>query len=122
MHEASLVTSLLRQVDELVVGNGGGQVAEIRIEVGLLAGVESVLLSEVFRRLRVGTVAADAELIVDAVGLTCRCRACQLGYVIDELRFVCPTCGGGDVDVTAGDTVVLHSFTLAQPAEATTSR
>lgn len=122
MHEASLVASLLRQVDDLVATHGGGRVTEVRVEAGLLAGVEPLLLCEAFQRLRAGTLAADAELVVDAVGLTCRCRACQLEYVTDELRFVCPTCGGVNIDLTAGDAVVLHSFTLAQPAEATITR
>lgn len=121
MHETSLVASLLGQVDAIVLAHGGGSAAEVRVEVGLLAGVEPRLLVEAFRRMRVGTSAADAELVIDTVGLTCRCRRCQLEYVTDELRFVCPTCGGVDIELTAGDAVVLHSFTLAQPAEATSS-
>ncbi len=117
MHESSLVASLLRQLNELVVENGGGRVESIRVEVGPLSGVEPLLLNEAFRRLRVDTAANDAELVIDAVGLTCRCRNCRTEYMTAELRFVCPTCGGDDVKVTSGDSVVLHSFTLAQPAE-----
>jgi hydrogenase nickel incorporation protein HypA/HybF len=119
MHEASLVASLLRLVDELVLQNGGGSVAQVRVEIGPLAGVEPILFREAFERLRTGTSAVEAELLVDAVGLTCRCRDCQLEYITDALRFDCPTCSGKNVDVTAGDAVVLHSVTLSQPDEAT---
>ena len=120
MHEASLIASLLRQVDELAAQNGGGRVDQVRIEVGPLAGVEPLLMREAFERLRVGTTSAEAELMIDAVGLTCRCRRCRRDYVTDTLRFDCPLCGG-DVDVLSGDRVVLLSLTLAQSVEASTS-
>lgn len=119
MHEASLVASLLRQVDELALQNGGGLTAQVRVEIGLLAGVEPILFQEAFERLRAGTSAAEAELVLNTVGLTCRCRDCQLEYVTDELVFACPTCDEKNVDVTAGDAVVLHSITISQPDEAT---
>jgi hydrogenase nickel incorporation protein HypA/HybF len=121
MHEASLVSSLLRQVDDLVVANGGGQVVEIRVEVGPLSGVEPLLLTEAFHRLRPSTASTNAELIVEFVGLTYRCRSCGHQDVTDVLRFVCAECGGGDVDVLAGDAVILQSIKLEQTPEESTS-
>lgn len=121
MHEASLVSSLLRQVDDLVVADGGGRVVEIRVEVGPLSGVEPLLLREAFDRLRPSTASKNAELIVEFVGLTYRCRRCGHRHVTDELRFVCPECGGGHVDVLAGDTVTLQSIELEQTTEESTS-
>lgn len=118
MHEASLVASLLRQVDELALQHRGGRATQVRVEIGLLAGVEPILFQEAFVRLRAGTSAAEAELLIDTVGLTCWCRDCQLKYVTNELIFVCPTCDGKDVEVTAGDAVVLHSVTLSYFHEA----
>lgn len=119
MHEASLVAALLRQVDELASQHGVGRVTAVRVEIGPLAGVEPLLFDEAFRRLRTGTVAADAELLVDAVGLTCRCRECRAEFATAALSFTCPTCGGRSVDVTGGDAVILHSLTLAPSAAAT---
>jgi hydrogenase nickel incorporation protein HypA/HybF len=119
MHEGSLVGSLLRQVAQLAAEHRAQAVREIRIEVGPLSGVEPVLLREAFDRLRVGTVAAGAALVIDAVGLTCHCRNCQLNFTAEEVRFVCPVCGDRRVDVVAGDRVLLVSCTLEQPEEAT---
>ncbi|MCE9607022.1 MAG: hydrogenase maturation nickel metallochaperone HypA [Planctomycetia bacterium] len=121
MHEASLVSSLLRQVDDLAVANGGGRVAEIRIEVGPLSGVEPLLLREAFHRLRPNTYSGTAELVVEFVKLTYRCRSCGRRHVTDELRFACEDCGGGDVEILAGDTVVLQSISLEQTPEESTS-
>ena len=121
MHEVSLASALLRQVDALVASHGGGCVTEIRVEVRPLAGIEPLLLREAFYRSRTGTSAADAELVIDVVGLSCRCRTCRSEYASDELRFVCPRCQGNDVDVTSGDAVVLQSFTLIPVTEAMTT-
>lgn len=117
MHEASLVSALLRQVDDLVVGNGGGRIVEIRIEVGPLSGVEPLLLTEAFHRLRPGTSSAGAELIVEFVELMYRCRTCGGEQAAAELRFVCAGCGSDDVDVVSGDGVVLQSIELEQTPE-----
>ena len=118
MHEASLVKSLLKQLGELVAQHGGGRVREIRIEVGLLAGIEPLLFREAFQRERVGTLAVDAELVIDPVGLTCHCQDCHLDYVTDKLEFICPACGGDHIEILDGDSVIIHSFTLAPAIEA----
>lgn len=121
MHESSLVTSLLQQVDDLVVANGGGRVVELRIEVGPLSGIEPSLLTEAFHRLRPRTSSADASLIVEFVKLTYRCRSCGREQATAELRFICDCCDGDDVDVVAGDGVVLQSISLEQTPEEATS-
>ncbi len=85
MHEASLVKSLLKQLSELVAQHGGGHIREIRVEIGLLAGIEPLLFHEAFQRERSGTLAADAELVIAPVGLTCHCQGCQL--ILSETRW-----------------------------------
>ena len=122
MHEASLMESLLHQLNDLAIQHGGSHVTEVRVEVGPLAGVAPVLLMEAFQRQRGSSLSAEAELIIDSVGLTCRCRACQLKYVTEELRFVCPTCNSVDVDVIEGDAVMLHSVTITNSTEAATTQ
>jgi len=121
MHEASLVASLLRQVNDIATLHPGSCVTEIRVEVGLLAGVEPILFNEAFQQLRIEAQLNQAELILAAVGLTCRCTVCQVEYVSEVLAFKCPTCGSAEINLMSGDAVVLHSITLAHPAEATTA-
>jgi len=121
MHEASLVASLLRQVEDLAAQNGGGFVGEIRVAVGPLAGVEPLLFQEAFQRLRAGSAACSATLAVDLIPLSARCRDCSAEYQSHELTFVCPECDGHNVDVTSGDAVILESFTILTSTEAEVS-
>lgn len=118
MHEASLVKSLLKQLSELVAQHGGGRVRGIQVEVGILAGIEPVLFSEAFQHERIGTLAAEADLVINSVGLTCHCQACQLDFMTEELQFTCPSCGDNQIEISGGDAVILHSFTLTPAVEA----
>jgi hydrogenase nickel incorporation protein HypA/HybF len=117
MHEDSLVRSLLKQVGEIVADRGGGLVVEVCIEAGPLSGIEPSLFMEVFQRLRDEYCAGGAELRIETVGLSCRCRNCHVDYQLEELGFVCPHCGGAAIEVVAGDAVILKSITLL-PADA----
>jgi hydrogenase nickel incorporation protein HypA/HybF len=113
MHEASLVTALLRQVAELAQANDHGQIVEIRVEVGPLSGVEPVLLHEAFERLKVDTIGAAAKLSIDAVDLSCLCLQCGQHYTTPTCEFVCPMCQSPRVQVTGGDALLLESVTFA---------
>lgn len=117
MHESSLVSNLLRQVEEIAAEHGAERVAEVRVEIGLLSGVEAILLREAFGRLKVGTRAAAAELRIDDVGLTCRCRNCETEFSAAELQFVCPRCESRDVTVTGGDSLTLVAVELIASQE-----
>lgn len=112
MHESSLAASLLRQVNDRAAENGGGRVVAIELEVGPLAGVEPTLLHEAFLRLRVGTLASDAVLHIDAVPLVGRCRACGGAFRTDAPNFACLACGERRIEIVSGDSVVFRSFTL----------
>ena len=88
MHESSLVETLLRQVDAIAAEHHATQVTQVRIEVGLLSGVEPILMSEAFERLKLGTMCREAVLAIEDIGLTCRCQSCQTNYTTAELSFV----------------------------------
>lgn len=111
MHEGSLIASLLGHVAQLAASHSAADVQAIRLEIGPLAGVEPLLLQEAFLRQREGTIAAAAELVIDAVELTCRCRECQLNFSTKDIRARCPDCAAS-ADILAGDAVILESVQL----------
>lgn len=113
MHEASLVARLLRMVDEMADQSPECAVAEVCVRVGALAGVEPLLVSEAFGRLRAGTRAAKARLTIAAEPLTIKCRDCLLTRQQEQLTFVCSHCGGRRVDVLGGDLFLLDAIVLS---------
>jgi hydrogenase nickel incorporation protein HypA/HybF len=112
MHESSLVRSLLQQVEALTAAHRGRRVSSIRVQLGPLSGVESVLMSEAFQRLAPNSIAAEAELLLESVPLVGVCGTCQRDFASDELIFRCPHCGKQTVRIESGDGVILESITL----------
>lgn len=111
MHEQSLIRSLLKQVDELRQQHGGGLVAEVRVQLGPLSGVEPLLLASAFDQLSSETSAGGAKLAVEEVTLLAKCDSCDREFEIHDFVFRCPTCQG-NVRVTQGDEFQLVSVSL----------
>ena len=103
MHEMSLVRSLLRQVEDLLIDHGGESVSAIHVEMGPLSGVDRVLIELAFEQLVVTTFCADARLVIDEIPLSARCRDCQTEFNLEDFRFVCPQCDSQQVQITGGD-------------------
>lgn len=121
MHEASLVKSLLGQVDAIRVEQAGSDVDEVRVEIGPLSGVEPLLFETAFARLAPQFGMEGTRLVVDEVPLAARCRRCG-PIEIRQFRFLCPSCGATEVQVVGGDEVRLSSVTIrhGSPSEAAT--
>ncbi len=77
MHEYSIVAALVEQVENAAAARGAHEVRRLRIEVGEAAGVEVELLRSAYDVFRIGTICADAELVIDTV----------------PVRWACPRCG-----------------------------
>ena len=115
MHEVSLVQSLLNQVERLREAHGGTTVTRIEVEIGPLSGVEPVLVREAFDLLVADSDWPAAELVIDEVPLSARCKQCDATFNIESFRFECPQCGSRAVNVTRGDQFRLLNVTLETP-------
>ncbi|HEV3021530.1 MAG TPA: hydrogenase maturation nickel metallochaperone HypA [Pirellulales bacterium] len=116
MHEASLVRTLIEQVDRLASEHAATAVDEVRVRIGPLSGVEPYLVAAAFERF----APAGATLVIDEVPLTARCRGCGESFEVESFRFRCPRCDSADVEVIEGDGFMLESITIrrVEPLEA----
>ena len=76
MHEYSIVSALVDQVEAQAAAHPGAKVRTVLVAIGAQAGVEAELLAAAFEAFRGGTVCADAVLEI----------------VPRPARWVCPTC------------------------------
>lgn len=63
MHEASLMSHLLRQVLDLAAQHQARKVTEVRVQVGAWSHLSQEHLQEHFRQAARGTLAADACIV-----------------------------------------------------------
>lgn len=118
MHEASLVRSLLQQVNDLLIEHDGQSVEAIRIEMGPLSGVERLLVEIAFEQQVDDTPCRGATLHVEEVPLSAICRNCNHEFNIERFRFVCPACDSNHVQITGGEEFRLLDIDIETRAEA----
>lgn len=112
MHELSVCQALLAQVEQLARQHQAQRVERIVLRIGPLAGVEPRLLQDAFPLARAGSVAADAELVIETLPLTVRCQRCGAETAAQPNRLICGSCGDWHTQLISGDELLLASVEL----------
>ena len=112
MHELSLVSELLRQVEEVMHAHHAERVVAVRVFVGELSGTEPELLSNAFELVAETTSARGARLELQFRPLMGQCQTCQRQFRVERFRFQCPFCAARKVSIVDGQDVILDSVTL----------
>ncbi|HEX8989943.1 MAG TPA: hydrogenase maturation nickel metallochaperone HypA [Rhodocyclaceae bacterium] len=116
MHETAIVTGLMRILEEKAAAHGVERILRVTVKVGRLRAVEPAQLVACFEMFAEGTVAEGAELVIAPVAVRARCKDCGTEFEVPKFRFDCPGCGGGEVDVIAGQELFVESFEAGPPA------
>jgi hydrogenase nickel incorporation protein HypA/HybF len=112
MHELSICQAMMSQVEAIAAREGASSVAAITLRIGPLSGVVPELLQQAFTIARVGTLAADAELVTELQPIRVRCLECDAESQVEPNRLLCSACGSYRTQVTSGDELLLASVEL----------
>ena len=109
MHEMALAEWIVGVVFDAAAGQ---EVRRVRLQVGKLLMVvpDSLLFS--FELLTDGTPAAGAALEIEDVLARWRCRPCGAESRTDLPPFQCQHCGAPDLEVVAGDELIVDAVEL----------
>jgi len=116
MHELAICQALIAQVESVAQSENASRVVRIHLEIGPLSGVEPQLLQHAYPLAAAGTVAADAELIVDTSPVRVSCPSCESQTGALPNRLICGVCGDWQVEVTSGDELLLKRLELEKTA------
>jgi hydrogenase nickel incorporation protein HypA/HybF len=114
MHELSICQALLTQVETLAAQHQAQQVTRIVVRVGPLGGVEPDLLAHAFTVARAGTVAAEAELVLETLPVRIRCQQCGVESEVEANHLCCRACGDWHTQLLSGDELLLAQVELIQ--------
>jgi hydrogenase nickel incorporation protein HypA/HybF len=112
MHELSVCLSLLEQVQAIAAERNAVQVTRIELKVGPLSGVESALLHSAWPMAAAGTIATDADFVIEEAGIIVRCSICNAETDAQPNRLVCGACGDYRTAVVSGEEMILQSVEL----------
>ena len=109
MHELGIMQSALEMAQDKTRAAGAGKIHRLRLRVGALSGVVPAALHFAFDGLKIDTLAAEAELEIEEIPITCWCQRCEREFTTVSLLFECPhchqTCGqlrrGNELELTS---------------------
>lgn len=118
MHELSICNALMQQVERVAHEHNADSVERIVLRVGPLSGVEGPLLQRAWPLASAGTLAAEAELVIESIPVTVRCTRCDAISDVVANRLLCASCGDFRTRVVSGDEMLLANLELsiAEPA------
>ncbi len=112
MHELAICQSLIDQVEVIALERKAQSVTTIVIGMGPLSGVEAQLLKNAYPIASAGTIAEEAELVIEHLPIKVKCTQC--GSESDALpnKLICKQCGDWRTTLISGDEMMLMSVEL----------
>jgi hydrogenase nickel incorporation protein HypA/HybF len=109
VHELSIAQAVVTIAETHARGR---RVSLVELKVGHLRQVVPSALEFAFQLVSEGTVVEGAELAIEQVPVRVSCRDCAAESGAVEFPLGCPSCGGLDVEVVAGEELHVESLEL----------
>ncbi|MGB5261331.1 MAG: hydrogenase maturation nickel metallochaperone HypA [Gammaproteobacteria bacterium] len=113
MHEYSVCVALLEQVERIAREQQAGRVERIVLQLGPLSGVEASLLAHAWPLAAAGSIAAEAELVIDSAPVRVHCTQCGAESEALPNRLLCASCGDYRTRLVSGDEMLLANLELS---------
>lgn len=110
MHELSIATNIINVIEEQQREHGFERVSKIHLKIGEFSSVVPEALEFSFGIAARGTVAEGAELVIEIIPLMLRCRSCGEEFHSEPYIFVCPNCGGTELEMLSGTELQIDSI------------
>lgn len=120
MHELAICQSLMDQVENIAMERNAQCVTSIIIAIGPLSGVEAQLLKNAYPIASAGTIAENAELIIETLPVRVKCTQCGSESDVLSNKLICKQCGDWRTTLISGDEMMLMSVELEKTQDSTT--
>lgn len=104
--------ALLDQVTAIAEERSARRVTRIELTVGPLSGIEIDLLESAWPIAAAGTLADDADFVVQPTPIVVQCNACGEQSSAEANRLVCGHCGAHQTRVVSGEEMILQRVEL----------
>jgi hydrogenase nickel incorporation protein HypA/HybF len=109
LHELAIAGSVVE-----IAGRhaGGRRVTKVCLKVGHLRQVVPSALAFSFELVAQGTPVEGAELEMEEIPATGKCRACTAESQLESFPLQCKACGSFDLEIVAGEELYVESLEL----------
>ncbi len=112
MHELSLACSLIEEAEKVLDAENAARAICVTIGIGKLSGIELDAFEFAFPMAAEGTRLEKAELVINDLPITVRCRKCEKESNPDFPRCVCTFCESDDIELLGGREFNIQSMEI----------
>lgn len=113
-----VVQSLVGEVQKEVVRLGlDGKITAVHLKLGKLTTFVPAAMAFYFDALVAGTPLEGARLIIEEVPVAGRCRTCGAAVTVEDLPFICRSCGSPDLEIATGREVIIDCLEVRDGEE-----
>ena len=115
MHEMGIALQIIEIATESIPADlGDAKVARINLKVGKFSAVVPESLRFCFEMASKETALEGAELAIEEIPVTARCRDCETEWSISEPVFSCQNCESGNFEILSGRELDIESIEIAE--------
>ncbi len=113
MHELSIATSLVEEIENILIKQKSVKLVSFTLELGELSGIEQDALEFALPFVMETSTFPNAKVIIKNVKAEIFCENCKKN-AIPENRFIliCPLCDSGDVKISNGKDFMIKSLEI----------
>lgn len=113
MHELGIAVQVVESAVSSIPHSLQGQpVKKVTLDIGKMAGITADSLKFCFEIVSKGTVFETAELVINEIPVTAKCRSCLSEWVISEPYFFCEKCGNSNIIIETGRELLIRSIEI----------
>ncbi len=110
MHEIAMVEDVFRIIMRVAGENNISRIDRVDIVIGEYLQIKPSLFEFAFESAREGTIASAACLNLETRMVELRCTGCRQLFLLKDLKYSCPRCGSGALEITDGRDIYIKSI------------
>jgi len=112
MHELSLACSLVEEAEKVLMAESAERATRVTVGIGAFSGIEIDAFEFAFPMATENTRLAGAELRIQAIPASVRCRICGKESTPTFPRFNCAHCESDDIELLGGREFNIQSMEI----------
>jgi hydrogenase nickel incorporation protein HypA/HybF len=102
LHELAIAESLLQIIVDESKRHGLERINKVKLQIGKFTAVIPESLTFCFELVSRDTVASEAKIEIETVGIVARCEKCDISFDVQNQVFLCPRCGEPALELLSG--------------------
>ena len=114
MHELGIMMEVIDTVESRLEEESSCRVTRIVLQIGELSSVIPVYIEECYPAAVLGSSLENAELQIETIRATARCKSCNELFDLIPSKGICPACGCKELEPVQGREFLIKEIAIEE--------